>query len=153
MNKTIRNISYNNLNNRDGLRKSKVFTSNRHDLPDPDRKPPSLTQYVSTMTCLVRSDFNYAFIFFCYFAWQQRKDRIAINLMISCVLIMLIYDLIWGALEARVWTRIDPDNSVWNRLSGLHMFGIVCSAIGFILKLVLLFYLCYARKIEQRVTI
>lgn len=111
----------------------------------------SLTQYVSTMTCLIRSDFNYAFIFFCYFAWQQRKDRISINLMVACVVVMLIYDVIWAMLEARVWTRSDPGNTVWNRLGGMHMFAIVSSGLGFILKLVLLAYLCYARRIEQKV--
>jgi hypothetical protein len=102
------------------------------------------------MTCLIRSDFNYAFIFFCYFAWQQRKDRISVSLMIACVLIMLIYDVIWGVLEARVWTRVDVDNPVWNRLGGMHMFGIVNSVIGFVLKLVLLVHLCSARKFETK---
>lgn len=109
------------------------------------------------MACLIRSDFNYAVVFFCYFAWQNRKDRISLNLVFdslmqvtACVVLLLIYDLLFFVLEARVWLKFDKVNPVWNRLSGLHNFAIFCSAIIFLLKLLLLYFLCRAKRIDQR---
>lgn len=40
-----------------------------------------LMQFMSTLSCLIRSDFNFPVIFFCYYTWQNRKDRISLNLV------------------------------------------------------------------------
>lgn len=75
-----------------GYRTSETVSQHRHELLS-HPGTPALTQYVSTLACLIRSDFNYAVIFFCYFAWQQRKDRISLNivlvLLFSCSLLWL----------------------------------------------------------------
>jgi len=64
--------------------------------------------------------------------------------------LLLIYDVLFAVLEARVWLRMDEVNLVWNRLSGLHNFTIFFSAIIFLLKLLLLYFLCRAKQIDQQ---
>jgi hypothetical protein len=46
--------------------------------------------------------------------------------------------------------KLDVTNPVWNRLSGLHTFTIICSVVIFLLKLILLFYVYRAKQIDQR---
>lgn len=41
----------------------------------------SITQFVGFFSCLIRSDYNFAVIFFCYFVWQQRKDSLALKIV------------------------------------------------------------------------
>lgn len=38
-------------------------------------------QFVGFFSCLIRSDYNFAVIFFCYFVWQQRKDSLALKIV------------------------------------------------------------------------
>jgi hypothetical protein len=65
----------------------------------------------------------------------------------------MLYDLLWFLFEARAWTRYDVENPVWNRLHGVHMFAVVCSVTEFILKFFLLFYVCRAKRMEDRAVI
>ena len=46
-----------------------------------------LIQFVGFFSCLIRSDYNFAVIFFCYFVWQQRKDSLALKIVIKMVII------------------------------------------------------------------
>jgi hypothetical protein len=38
-------------------------------------------KFVGFFSCLIRSDYNFAVIFFCYFVWQQRKDSLALKIV------------------------------------------------------------------------
>jgi hypothetical protein len=42
-------------------------------------------QFVGFFSCLIRSDYNFAVIFFCYFVWQQRKDSLALKIVIGLI--------------------------------------------------------------------
>ena len=42
---------------------------------------PRLLQSVCFFSCLIRSDFDFVAIFFCYFIWQQRKDGLSLRLV------------------------------------------------------------------------
>ena len=106
------------------------------------------------MACLIRSDFNFAVIFFCYFAWQNRKDLICINLVLfrlmkltALVTLTLILDIVFAVVQGRKWMQLDDMDMLWNSLAGLHKFSLFCSAIVFILKIVLLWFLCSAKRI------
>lgn len=41
----------------------------------------SIMQFVGLFSCLIRSDYNFVAIFFCYFVWQQRKDGLSLRLV------------------------------------------------------------------------
>ena len=53
---------------------------NRHHLSRYSGKQ-WLSQFVGFFSCLIRSDYNFAVIFFCYFVWQQRKDALALKIV------------------------------------------------------------------------
>lgn len=40
-----------------------------------------LNKFIGFFSCLIRSDYNFAVIFFCYFVWQQRKDALALKIV------------------------------------------------------------------------
>jgi hypothetical protein len=46
-----------------------------------------LTQFVGFFSCLIRSDYNFAVIFFCYFVWQQRKDSLALKIVLDVIIV------------------------------------------------------------------
>lgn len=71
-----------------------IHTPYNDELPrvDPDRyqhppyrdanpghpRTPSITQHVSAWACLIRSDYNFVFLFFAYFYLTSKKDKTSI---------------------------------------------------------------------------
>ena len=51
--------------------------------------------------------------------------------------------------ELPVWTKVDPNNDVWQTLRPMHNFGIFCFIVINILKLVLVIFLCKANSSAQ----
>jgi hypothetical protein len=43
----------------------------------------SLTQHVSAWACLIKSDYNFVFIIFCYFYIVSRKDSLSLAIVVE----------------------------------------------------------------------
>lgn len=101
------------------------------------------TKFVGFFSCLIRSDYNFAIIFFCYFIWQQRKDSLALKIVTSIItkilagsISLILVDIIFMFTEIRVWISEDPNNGIWQTLRPMHNFGIFCFSLIMLLKVV-----------------
>lgn len=98
-------------------------------------------KHISAWACLIRSDYNFVFLFFAYFYLVSRKDHVSLTIVIYW-LIQLFYmiiglcvlDLFFFLFVPSTWMSYEENNIVWNNLHGMHVFAIFCSAIIFILK-------------------
>lgn len=90
--------------------------------------------YVSVLSCLARTDYNFAFAFLSYYLWISKDD--STNSLIILVLNSLttIVDFIWILSIGYIWTHTYQNNPVWNSLNGIHVFTITCSVVNMILK-------------------
>lgn len=96
--------------------------------------------YISGFSCLGRTDFNFAFAFLSYYLWISKDD--STNSLIILVLNALttVVDFIWLLSIGYIWTHRYKNNPVWDALTGLHVFVILCSVINMILKVIIQLY-------------
>ena len=94
---------------------------------------------ISTFTCLIRTDYNFAFALLCYYLWHSyrekddMKDHIAKQIFyLNCFTSGL--DLIWLLVMGHIWGQT-PKSGDWEGLESIHTFGIFLSSVNFILKL------------------
>jgi hypothetical protein len=93
----------------------------------------------------MRTDYNFAFAFFCYYMWTMRDDKPTSLLVdnFSFTLLQLIIinfitiftDLIWLVSVGKTWLSQSND-PLWLDLSGLHHFVIFVSVVIILLKVI-----------------
>lgn len=98
-------------------------------------------QHISAWACLIRSDYNFVFLFFAYFYLASKKDRNSILIVnmnrlqiFSLVILLIIMDILFFVFVPGSWMSYQENNTVWNNLHGLHGFAIFLSVIIFLLK-------------------
>ncbi|OMJ66536.1 hypothetical protein SteCoe_36584 [Stentor coeruleus] len=88
---------------------------------------------ISSFTCLVRTDFNFAFALLCYYLWYTAKDEqrepIGKKLMLLNG-VLLILDLVWLLAVGGSWSSYD----VLGKHSGIHSFALTLSWINWLLR-------------------
>ncbi|CAD8085224.1 unnamed protein product [Paramecium primaurelia] len=90
--------------------------------------------WLSIMACLIRTDFNFPFAFFCYYLWISRDDKANSLMLMVLNGILILVDLIWLLSVGSIWTATEKNNPVWGHLHGLHVFVIFISIINVLLK-------------------
>jgi hypothetical protein len=51
---------------------------------------------------------------------------------------LILFDVVFGLTEMRIWLTEDPNNAVWQTLMPAHGFSIFCSIVIMILKVTVL---------------
>ncbi|CAD8144111.1 unnamed protein product [Paramecium pentaurelia] len=90
--------------------------------------------WLSVLACLIRTDFNFPFAFFCYYLWISRDDKANSLMLMVLNGILILVDLIWLLSVGSIWTATEKNNPVWGRLHGLHVFVIFISIVNALLK-------------------
>ncbi|CAD8077857.1 unnamed protein product [Paramecium primaurelia] len=90
--------------------------------------------WLSVMACLIRTDFNFPFAFFCYYLWISRDDKANSLMLMVLNGILILVDLIWLLSVGSIWTATEKNNPVWGHLHGLHVFVIFISIVNVLLK-------------------
>ena len=104
--------------------------------------------YVSAWSCLIRTDFNFVIMFFFYFVWVNRQDKLTINVLLYGNIALLVIDLIFFLTAFHSWTTSDPNNPLWDDLKGLHGFAIFTSCLQEVIRIIGIFYLYKRNKLE-----
>jgi hypothetical protein len=107
--------------------------------------PIFVTQHVSAWGCLIRSDYNFVFLFFAYFYLVSKKDFVSVTIVyfylyktFALVIVLQVMDLIFFVFVPNSWMNDQTDNYLWNNLKGLHGFAIFLAVLVFILKVQIL---------------
>ncbi|CAD8056051.1 unnamed protein product [Paramecium sonneborni] len=90
--------------------------------------------WLSVLACLIRTDFNFPFAFFCYYLWISRDDKANSLMLMVLNGILILVDLIWLLSVGSIWTATEKNNPVWGKLHGLHVFVIFISIVNALLK-------------------
>ncbi|CAD8097721.1 unnamed protein product [Paramecium sonneborni] len=90
--------------------------------------------WLSVLACLIRTDFNFPFAFFCYYLWISRDDKANSLMLMVLNGILILVDLIWLLSVGSIWTATEKNNPVWGHLHGLHVFVIFISIVNVLLK-------------------
>lgn len=95
---------------------------------------------VSSVTCLARTDFNFAFALLFYYLWHkanaldENKEGIGKKILILNVVIGVL-DLIWLIVMGSVWHSKPSEGSVaWEHLAGIHTFALFLSWFNWFLR-------------------
>jgi hypothetical protein len=102
--------------------------------------------YVSAWSCLIRTDYNFVLMFFLYFVWANRQDKLTVTLLFYANIALFVFDFIYFLSTFGSWTTNDPTNTLWNSLRGLHGFVIFTSVVEEVVRLIGLYYLYRRNK-------
>ena len=101
----------------------------------------SYNQHISAWGCLIRSDYNFVFLFFAYFLLISKKDRISITIVFhiliqifGLIIMLIIMDIIFFIFIPSSWMSDSEGNFVWNNLQSMHGFAVFIAIIVFTLK-------------------
>ncbi|EGR34151.1 hypothetical protein IMG5_022500 [Ichthyophthirius multifiliis] len=92
--------------------------------------------WISSMCCLIRTDFNFAFSLFGYYLWISRDDKANSMMLIIMNAVLILVDIIWLLAVSSVWTT-QTNNDAWNSLRGLHIFALIFSVVNVIIKIII----------------
>mmetsp|Transcript_17389 Transcript_17389/g.31383 ORF Transcript_17389/g.31383 Transcript_17389/m.31383 type:complete len:152 (+) Transcript_17389:1648-2103(+) len=95
---------------------------------------------IATLTCLLRTDFNFAFALLSYYLWHNyknvsdRREDIGKKLL-ALNAFLLVIDFIWIVTMSSVWGGV-PQHFVaeWESYSGMRSFVLFLSVINLLVK-------------------
>eukprot|EP00825_Cyclidium_porcatum_P022948 TRINITY_DN2522_c0_g1_i2.p2 TRINITY_DN2522_c0_g1~~TRINITY_DN2522_c0_g1_i2.p2 ORF type:complete len:149 (-),score=9.47 TRINITY_DN2522_c0_g1_i2:97-543(-) len=105
--------------------------------------------YISTICCLIRTDYNFAFALFGYYLWTCRDDKSNSLLLILINGALLIFDLIWILSVGELWDETISTNQVWQQLKVLHYIVVVLSIINVFVKIALVYFINQYRYVQM----
>jgi hypothetical protein len=97
-------------------------------------------QCIACLTCLLRTDFNFAFALLSYYLWHNfknvsdRRDDIGKKLL-ALNGFLLVIDFIWILTMSSVWGGV-PQHFVaeWESYSGMRSFVLLLSVVNLLVK-------------------
>jgi hypothetical protein len=98
---------------------------------------------VSTFTCIVRADYNFAFGLLCYYMIKTTKDPAQTArplLLINGGLI--IFDILWCITMSNVWSgKPAAHEKVWHAFDNIRTFTMILSVLNIFLRAAAVFFL------------
>lgn len=98
---------------------------------------------ISTFTCIIRSDYNFAFGLLCYYMIKTSKDQVKTAkplLMINLALI--VFDILWCITMSNVWAgKPLHHEKTWKAFDNVRTFTMILSCVNILIRAVACFFL------------
>lgn len=103
-------------------------------------------QYISAMSCLIRTDYGFVLALFGYFLWVTRDEKPIHDMvrliiperpfnslkfvkLIAANIFFAALDLIWLLSTGSLWGESNDENLAWKEMKGLHKLVIILSVV------------------------
>ena len=97
---------------------------------------------ISTFTCLIRPDWNFAFGLLCYYMIKTNDSYNSIRMLLIVNVGLIIFDIVWCLTLGSVWANKPAhDEAIWEGFNGIHNWTIFFSIINILVRAVALFFL------------
>lgn len=98
---------------------------------------------VSTFTCIIRADYNFAFGLLCYYMIKTAKNPAQTArplLLINGALI--VFDILWCVTMSNVWAgKPTAHEKVWHQFDNIRTFTMILSVLNIFLRAAAVFFL------------
>mmetsp|Transcript_14656 Transcript_14656/g.12477 ORF Transcript_14656/g.12477 Transcript_14656/m.12477 type:complete len:184 (+) Transcript_14656:32-583(+) len=93
--------------------------------------------WIAAFTCLVRTDYNFAFGLFGYYYWVSRINSAQVTrTLIVTNAALIVFDIIWLLTAASHWGEEMDNAPIWNSTSGIRSFAVFFSSINILVKFI-----------------
>ncbi|CDW75027.1 UNKNOWN [Stylonychia lemnae] len=98
---------------------------------------------VSTFTCVIRSDYNFAFGLLCYYMIKTSKDQVKTAKPLLLINIgLIIFDIIWCITMHSVWAgKPLHHEKTWKAFDNIRTFTMVLSVLNIFIRGAAVFFL------------
>eukprot|EP00347_Sterkiella_histriomuscorum_P016364 403353472 len=98
---------------------------------------------VSTFTCVIRSDYNFAFGLLCYYMIKTSKDQVKTAKPLLLINIgLIIFDIIWCITMSNVWSgKPLHHEKTWKAFENIRTFTMILSVLNIFIRAAAVFFL------------
>ena len=98
---------------------------------------------VSTFTCIIRSDYNFAFGLLCYYMMKSSKDIIKTARPLLLINIgLIVFDVLWCITMSSVWSgKPSHHEKTWKKFDNIRTITMVLSVLNIFIRGAAVFFL------------